>query len=141
MMLSVDDVNADVIQTSKVFHFGTLSLTDEKVAAATKKAIAIAKENKLTITFDPNLRPPLWKSLDDAKEQMLFGMAQCDILKISEEELELVTGIRDIPESVDTIRKAYDIPLILVTMGEGGSIAFYQNLQVEEPAFLQTKTI
>jgi fructokinase len=141
MMLTVNDVNAELIKSSRVFHFGTLSLTDENVREATKKAIRIAKENNLTITFDPNLREPLWGSLNSAKEQILFGMTQCDVLKISEEELEFVTGIIDIPEAVRALRNEYFIPLILVTMGKSGSIAFYENLQVERPAFLQNKTI
>lgn len=140
MMLTVDDVNEDLIKCSKVFHFGTLSLTDEIVREATKKAIRIAKENNLMTTFDPNLRPPLWKSLENAKEQIFFGMKQCDVLKISEEELEFVTGIVDIPEAVRTLRNKNSIPLILVTMGASGSIAFYKNLQVERPAFLQQTT-
>lgn len=141
MMLNVDDVNADLIKSSKIFHFGTLSLTDKYVKEATKKAIHIAKENNLIITFDPNLRIPLWASLENAKEQILFGITQCNVLKISEEELEFVTGINDIPKSVHTLRNRFMIPLILVTMGKGGSIAYYKDLQVERPAFLNEKTI
>jgi len=141
MMLNVDDVNADLIKSSKIFHFGTLSLTDKCVKEATKKALHIAKENNLTITFDPNLRKPLWASLENAKEQILFGITQCNVLKISEEELAFVTGINDITESIHTLRNRYLIPLILVTMGKGGSIAYYKDLRVERPAFLNEKTI
>ncbi|MFL0269123.1 carbohydrate kinase family protein [Candidatus Clostridium radicumherbarum] len=141
MMLSEEDVSEDLIKSSKIFHFGTLSLTDEKVKEATKKAITIAKENKLIITFDPNLREPLWTSLNLAKEQMLFGMEQCDILKISEEELEFITGVKDIYAAAELLKSKYSIPLILVTLGQVGSIAFYKNLKVEKPAFLQKNTI
>jgi fructokinase len=141
MMLTEFEVNEDLIKRSKAFHFGTLSLTDEIVRKATKKAVRIAKENNLLITFDPNLRPPLWKSLEEAKEQIHFGLAQCDVVKLSEEELEFVTDIKDISEAVSYLRSQYTIPLILITMGAGGSIAFYKNLKVESPAFLQHHTI
>lgn len=141
MMLKVEDINEDLIKSSKVFHFGSLSLTDENIREATKKAICIAKENNLIITFDPNLRVPLWKSLENAKKQILFGMTKCDILKISEEELEFVTGINNVYEAVEKLRSQYMIQLILVTIGEGGSIAFYKNIQVKRHAFIQEKTI
>jgi fructokinase len=141
MMLTELEVNEDLIKRSKVFHFGTLSLTDEIVKKATKKAVHIGKENNLLITFDPNLRPPLWKSLEDAKEQIHFGLTQCDVVKLSEEELEFITGIKNIAEAVSYLRSQYSIPLILITMGAGGSLGFYKNLQVESPAFLQQNTI
>jgi fructokinase len=141
MLLTESEVNEDLIKQSKVFHFGTLSLTDEIVKKATKKAVRIAKENNLLITFDPNLRPPLWKSLEDAKEQIHFGLTQCDVVKLSEEELEFITDVKDISEAVSILRSQYSIPLILITMGSGGSLGFYKNLQVEIPAFLQQNTI
>ena len=74
MMLTEKDVPEQLIKKSKIFHFGTLSMTHEGVRAATKKALDIAKENHVTITFDPNLRPPLWNSLEEAKEQVLYGL-------------------------------------------------------------------
>ena len=141
MMLTAEDVNEELIKHSEVFHFGTLSLTSECAKEATKKAIRIAKENNCIITFDPNLRPPLWDSLDDAREQIKFGLAQCDVLKISEEELEFVTGRKDIDEGVKILRNEYNIKLILVTMGRNGSIAYYKELKVEKPAFIQKNTI
>lgn len=73
MMLTEDEIHENYIEQSKVLHFGTLSMTDEGVRKATKKALKIAKEKGLIITFDPNLRPPLWSSLDLAKEQMEYG--------------------------------------------------------------------
>ena len=84
MMLKEEEVDYDLIRQSKVFHFGTLSMTDEPVKSATKKALAVAKEAGCMITFDPNLRPPLWKTLDEAKAQMEYGFENCDVLKISE---------------------------------------------------------
>lgn len=141
MMLTEDEIDEELIKSSRVFHFGTLSLTDECVEMATKKALRIAKENGLIITFDPNLRKPLWDSSEHAKKQIEFGLTQCSVLKISEEELEFVTGEKDIPKAVNMLKNKYRIPLILVTMGRGGSMAFYKNLQVEKSAFLQKNTI
>ncbi|MDE6053733.1 MAG: carbohydrate kinase, partial [Lachnospiraceae bacterium] len=86
MMLREEELNEDLLKNTKIFHFGTLSMTDEGVRGATKKAIEIAKESGAVISFDPNLRPPLWKSLDDAKEQTAYGLSKCDILKISDNE-------------------------------------------------------
>ena len=80
MMLSEGEVDYEMIRRSKVFHFGTLSMTDEPVKSATKKALEEAKKAGCLITFDPNLRPPLWKSLDDAKEMMEYGFRYCDML-------------------------------------------------------------
>ena len=84
MMLREDEVDPEFIAQTKLFHFGTLSMTHDGVRAATKKALKAAKENGCLISFDPNLRPPLWSSLDLAKEQMEYGFGYCDILKISD---------------------------------------------------------
>ena len=92
MMLSEEEVDYELIRQSKVFHFGTLSMTDEPVRSATKKALETAKASGCLITFDPNLRPPLWDSLDTAKEMMEYGFRYCDMLKISDNEIQFVTG-------------------------------------------------
>ena len=75
------------VASSSIFHFGTLSLTDESVKKATQKAVKVAKENGLTITFDPNLREPLWRSLEEAHEQVAWGLQQADVVKISDNEI------------------------------------------------------
>lgn len=95
MMLTKEDVPEKVIQDSKIFHFGTLSMTHDGVREATKKAVCIAEEAGTLISFDPNLRPPLWKSLDDAKEAVHYGLAHCQILKISDNEIQWLTGKED----------------------------------------------
>ena len=89
MMLTKEEVQRDLIQSSRIFHFGTLSSTHEGVRAATRHAIELAKDAGCIITFDPNLRPPLWKSLDDAKAEIEYGMSKCDVLKISDNEVEI----------------------------------------------------
>lgn len=123
MMLRADEVNEELIASSGIFHFGTLSMTDEGVKEATKKAVALARENGVTVSFDPNLREPLWDSLSDAKEAILWGMKNCDILKISDNEVEFVTGISDMKEGFDRIREITNAKIIFVTLGKDGSMA------------------
>lgn len=142
MMLTVDEVPEDLITGSRIFHFGTLSMTHEGVRAATKKALDIAKENHVTISFDPNLRPPLWNSLDEAKEQVLYGLGYCDVLKISDNEIEWLTGEGDYTNGVSWIKERFpDIKLILVSMGKEGSRAYYGDMMVEAAACINEKTI
>ncbi len=141
MMLTEGEVPQELIWDSRIFHFGTLSMTHEGVRAATKKAVQTARESGAVISFDPNLRPPLWKSLDDAARQTLYGMGQCQILKISDNEMQWITGEKDYSKGVAWIRERYQIPLILVSMGKDGSRAYYGGCMVEEAPFLQKNTI
>ena len=116
-------------------------MTHEGVRAATKKAVQTAKAAGAWISFDPNLRPPLWKSLDEAKEQVLYGLEYCDILKISDNEITWLTGEEDYSAGVAWINSRYHIPLVLVSMGKEGSRAYYQGNMVEVAPFLQENTI
>ena len=141
MMFTEDEVNEDAIRSSKIFHFGTLSMTHEGVRKATKKALKIAKENNLIISFDPNLRESLWRSLDDAKEQFDYGMRYCDVLKISDNEIQWFTGNEDYEEGVRYLQKTYQIPLILLSLGKDGSRAYCKDMRVDVPAFIQKNTI
>lgn len=141
MMLTEDEIDEETIKNSKIFHFGTLSMTDEGVRCATKKAINIAKENNVIVSFDPNLRPPLWNSLDEAKEQIKYGLSKCDFLKISDEELTFVTNKNTIEDGVKVLKEDYNISLILVTMGKEGSKAFYKDMVVEAKPFINPNTI
>lgn len=140
MMLREEEVDYDMIRQSKVFHFGTLSMTDEPVRSATKKAVDVAKEAGCLISFDPNLRPPLWKSLEQAKEMMEYGFGYCDILKISDNEIQFVSGKEDYDEGIQYLIEKYNIPLIFLTMGKDGSRAYYKGMRVEQPGF-SVKTI
>lgn len=135
MMLTADEVNPEVVKDTKVFHFGTLSMTHEGVREATKKAVETAKANGCLVSFDPNLRPPLWSSLDLAKEQMEYGFGKCDILKISDNEIQFVSGKEDYDEGIAYLQEKYNIPLILLTMGKDGSRAYYKDMRVERPGF------
>lgn len=135
MMLKEDEIDAAFLQKTRLFHFGTLSMTDEGVRAATKKALRIAKEAGVMISFDPNLRPPLWSSLELAKEQMEYGFGYCDILKISDNEIQFVSGMEDYDEGIKYLQDKYHIPLILLTLGKDGSRAYYKNMRVERKGF------
>ena len=135
MMLTEDEVNYDLIRQSKVFHLGTLSMTSEPVLSATKKALEVAKESGCMITFDPNLRPPLWKSLDDAKAAMEYVFPYCDVLKISDNEVQFISGKEDYDEGIQYLIDKYHIPLIFLTMGKDGSRAYYNGKRVEKPGF------
>nr|WP_296102059.1 carbohydrate kinase [uncultured Mediterraneibacter sp.] len=135
MMLTADEVNPEVVKDTKIFHFGTLSMTHDGVREATKKAVETANENGCLVSFDPNLRPPLWSSLDLAKEQMEYGFGKCDILKISDNEIQFVSGKEDYDEGIAYLQEKYNIPLILLTMGKDGSRAYYKGMRVERPGF------
>lgn len=76
MMLSEEELDEELLKNCKIFHFGSLSMTHKNCREATKKAVALAKENGAILSFDPNLREPLWNSLDEAKEQITYGMQQ-----------------------------------------------------------------
>lgn len=141
MMFTEEEVSEEAICASRIFHFGTLSMTHEKVRKATKKALDIAKNNGVTISFDPNLRESLWESLDDAKEQFAYGMGYCDVLKISDNEIQWFTGKEDYDEGIKILQDTYHIPLILLSLGKEGSRAYYKNMRVEVPAFIQKNTI
>lgn len=141
MMLSKEEVDTDLIRDSKIFHFGTLSSTHEGVREATRYAIDVAKEAGAVISFDPNLRPPLWDSLEHAKEEIEYGLGKCDILKISDNEVEFLFGTTDYDEGARLLQEKYQIPLILITMGPNGSRAYYKDLRVEVAPFLQEHTI
>jgi fructokinase len=141
MMLTEEEIPEDTIKNARIFHFGTLSMTHEGNRKATIKALRIAKENGCLVSFDPNLRMPLWKSLDTAKEQVKYGLEQCDILKISDNEIQWFTGVDDFDKGIEMLRRKYNIPLILLTMGRDGSRAYYKGFRVEAKSFMQEKTI
>ena len=141
MMLSKEDVQKERIENSRIFHFGTLSSTHEVCREATRSAIQWAKESGVLISFDPNLREPLWDSLDNAKREIAYGLEQCDILKISDNEVVFMTGEEDCEKAAQILREKYRIPLMFVTLGKEGSRVYYKNMRVEAAPFLQKNTI
>ena len=141
MMLREEEVREDILRDTKIFHFGTLSMTHEEVRRATKKAVETAKAAGAVLSFDPNLREPLWNSLEEAKEQTAYGLSKCDFLKISDNEIRWFTGEEDFDAGIRKLREQYDIPLIVLSMGKDGSRAYYKDLRVEVAPFLQENTI
>ena len=113
------ELDLSLIEKTKAFHFGTLSLTDEPARGATQRAVAFAKERGKLITFDPNLRPPLWRSLDDAREQMLWGLGQADVVKLSDNEVKFLFGLSP-REGAAYIRERFGTQLVFVTCGADG---------------------
>lgn len=141
MMLTEEEVDLEIVRNSKIFHFGTLSMTHEKVRQATKKAVQEAKKENILISFDPNLRELLWEDLSLAKEQIDYGCSVCDILKIEDEELKFLTDCYETEKAVEILKSKYDIKLILVTEGSKGSTAYYKDLVIKQDAYLQKSTI
>lgn len=141
MMLKKEEVMDEVIKDGRIFHFGTLSSTHEGVREATRYAIKVAKDNGLLISFDPNLREMLWASLEEARREIAYGLSKCDILKISDNELEFMTGTSDYTKGVSILRESYQIPLIFVTLGKNGSRAYYKDMMAEAKPFIQENTI
>ena len=141
MALRPDEVNLDMIRHSRIFHFGTLSMTHDGVRRATKEAVECAKASGCMISFDPNLRPPLWEDMEEARRQMIYGVCVCDILKIEDKELSFMTRTEDEGEGVRRLQDTYGIPLILVTAGAEGSRAYWAGNSLKAEAFLTDRTI
>ena len=141
MNLRAEEIDEDLIARSEIFHFGSLSLTPPGVREATRTALRIAKDSGCLITYDPNLRPPLWNTLEEAKEQIAFGMEWCDVMKISDNEIQWFTDKEDFDEGIRILQDTYHIPLILLSLGRDGSRAYYKDMKVEAKPFLQENTI
>ncbi|MBR2729586.1 MAG: carbohydrate kinase [Lachnospiraceae bacterium] len=143
IMLTKEEVrkHAALIEGTRIFHFGTLSMTDASIEEATLEAVSIAKQSGCLISFDPNLRPPLWKSEEMAKEKIAWGLGQCDILKISDNEITFLTGEEDFDKGIHRIIEQYQIPLVFATYGPDGSKAFYHGIEAYEKGFLNPATI
>ena len=124
--LSFDEIDLSLIDRAKVFHFGTLSLTDEPARSATYEAVAYAKKAGKLITYDPNLLKPLWRNLEEAKQQLLWGLGQADVVKISDEEVEFLFGL-GVEEGAKYILDKFGVKLVFVTCGAEG--CFFQNAQ------------
>ena len=117
--ISFEELNLSLIDEAKIFHFGTLSLTDEPARAATQQAVAYARSKGKLITYDPNLRKPLWRSLDEAKDQLLWGLSVADVVKISDEEVEFLFGLNP-QEGARHILDNFGVKLVFVTCGAEG---------------------
>lgn len=122
--VTFEELDLSLIDEAKVFHFGTLSLTDNPSRATTCQAVKYAKSKGRLITFDPNLRKPLWADMADAKAQMLWGLEQADVVKISDEEVKFLFDLA--PDSgAEKIMNDYGVKLVFVTCGADG--CWFQN--------------
>lgn len=140
--LMAEEIDEERIRDSSIFHFGTLSLTDEPARSATKQAVNYAESAGCIRSFDPNLRPPLWNDLEEAKAQVTWGMEHCDVLKISDNEIQWFTGVEDFDEGVRFLFDTYpQIRLICLSMGKDGSCAYYGCEKVFAEAFANPDTI
>ena len=142
MMLTEDELPMDMIRDTRIFHFGTLSMTHEGVRQATRAAVLAAKQAGAIISFDPNLRPPLWDSLNEARAQMLWGLSQADVVKIADNEIEFLTDTSDYDKGARLLRERFPgIRLLNVTAGANGSYAFCGDRKTFVPSFLLGGTI
>lgn len=128
--LCKEELEFSLIDECKVFHFGTLSLTDEPARGATIAAVEYAKKQGKLISFDPNLRKPLWPSDAAAKEQMEWGLHQADIVKISDEEIEFLWGL-SAQDGAKKLLSEYGVQLVYATLGPKGCYAATQNASAE----------
>ena len=142
MQLKADELPLEALKDTEIFHFGTLSMTHPEVRLATKKAVAAAKAAGALISFDPNLRPPLWSDLAEAKEQISWGLSQTDILKIADNEIEFMTGEKSFDRGAAILQEKYpNIRVLNVTAGADGSYSYYGNTRVFVPSFRLGGTI
>ena len=130
--LAPEEIRESLFDDAKVFHFGTLSLTDEPAASATRHAVQLAKSRGLWISVDPNLRKPLWKREEDAKEAIEWSLRQADIVKISDEEIEWLWGLSP-EEGAQKLIREYGVSLIYATLGPRGCHAATRNARVTVP--------
>ena len=129
-----EEVDKSLIDEAKVFHFGTLSLTDEPVRTTTQKCVAYAREQGKLITCDPNLRKPLWRSEEEAREQILWSLKQADVVKISDDEVDFLWSCTP-EEGADKLLNEFGVSLAMVTLGPKGCLLKTKNAacQVASP--------
>ena len=134
MLLRPDEVNVDAISAAKLFHFGSISLIDEPVRSATLHAVSKARESGCLISYDPNLRMSLWPDEEAAHEGLLLGLSQANIVKISEDEVEFLTGLSDLEKAKENLWHD-DMQLLVVTRGRDGCCFYTSEFQGEADSF------
>ena len=127
LLLRFDEVDLSVFEGADVFHFGTVSMTEEPSRSTTKQLVEYARSKGILIGYDPNLRRNLWANLDDAHEQMLWGLSKANIVKISDEEIEFLFGLSP-EEGAKKILDTYPVQLVYATCGAKGSYYFTRNV-------------
>jgi fructokinase len=122
------EIDPELFEKNKIYHFGSISLIDEPARSATKRGIELARQNEMLISYDPNLREMLWDSLAEAKEMILSVIDEVDLVKVSEEELEFLTGEADIKKGAEILKSEYKIPVLFITCGSEGSYYYLNDL-------------
>lgn len=123
-LLGLDDIDFSMIDAAKVLHFGCVCMTDEPARTTHYRVVEYARKAGKLVTFDPNLREPLWASLEDAKEQMCWGFSNADVVKISDNEVEFLFGVC-VEEGARILMEQYGVKLVFVTLGKDG--CYYRN--------------
>lgn len=139
--LSSKDLDLGLLESCRVLHFGSLSLTADPAKSATYEAIRYAKKNNKLISYDPNFRKSLWDNLDIAKEQILWGLSQSDIVKISDEECKFLFGNISFELAAQKILKEYGVKLVYITLGKNGCVAATNRVFVNTSGFPELNTI
>ncbi|MDC3412701.1 aminoimidazole riboside kinase [Aquibacillus sp. 3ASR75-11] len=133
--LTEQELDEALFRSHKILHFGSISMINEPVRSATNKAVELAKQNGMLVSYDPNLRLGLWRNENQAKEMIVSMIAEVDVLKISEEELAFITGNDSVDHGIELL-KQFDVPLILVTLGADGSIVVTKDGKKRVPAMI-----
>ena len=128
-----EEIDKGLMDEARVFHFGTLSLTGEPARTATRKAVAYAKETGKLISCDPNLRVPLWRSKEEAREQMLWSLQQADLVKISDNEVSFLWACSP-EEGAEKLLREFGVKLAMVTLGAEGCLLRTKNACFRAPA-------
>ncbi|WP_332691943.1 aminoimidazole riboside kinase [Halalkalibacter lacteus] len=137
--LNADEIVEDDFENHKILHFGSISMISSPAKEATHHAVKIAKEKGMLVSYDPNLRISLWDTNEQARETIKSMLSQADLLKISEEELEFITGEKDIDKGVEKLNQ-YNIPFMLITLGAEGSYVYTSEGHQHVPA-MEVKAI
>ncbi|KAG8375924.1 hypothetical protein BUALT_Bualt09G0009600 [Buddleja alternifolia] len=129
MLLTPDELNLELIRSAKVFHYGSISLIVEPCRSAHLKAMEVAKDAGALLSYDPNLRLPLWPSADEARKQIMSIWDKADVIKVSDVELEFLTGSNKIDDESAMSLWHDNLKLLLVTLGEKGCRYYTKNFR------------
>lgn len=135
ILLDEREVNLDIIRDCRIFHFGSVSMTAEPARTATLSAARYARREGAVVSYDPNLRVPLWKDLDEARRVILGGLGLAQLVKLSDDELRFLTGKEDIEEGIASISSSFDFRLLAVTLGPRGCMLRLGGKTYEAPAY------
>ncbi|KAK4254845.1 hypothetical protein QN277_007928 [Acacia crassicarpa] len=135
MLLKAEELNLELIRSAKVFHYGSISLIVEPCRSAHLRAMEVAKEAGCLLSYDPNLRLPLWPSAEEARKQILSIWDKADVIKVSDVELEFLTGSDKIDDASAMSLWHPNLKLLLVTLGDHGSRYYTKNFHGSVDAF------